>query len=319
MIERSIELEGNVEFRNPRAALVDGLSYVSRIAIERGGAPARLLERFVSDLRAGELQLPVLPDSVSRVMPLIAEPEVDLGELARLVELDPVLAIKTVGVANSAYYRGVERAQSVRDALMRMGLRQARNVVLAVALRSSLFKVRGYEAQAQAVWFHSLFTAFAAQELLAEVAPWQDSGFLLGLSHDVGRIAVLSFAARERQRAPDDAPYLRAEIVREVSDLLHEQLGGLAVDAWDFADAATRAIAHHHDPEVLTGEPLVLARALAAADLLAHRIEDGWSEEEGVVTPELAQRLEAIAVDPRDCMALVGEIHAGFEAFAKQV
>lgn len=62
-------------------------------AVAHGAAPAQLLEAFLRDLRAGELQLPVLPDSVSRVMPLIGDPEVDIGALATLVELLEALEI----------------------------------------------------------------------------------------------------------------------------------------------------------------------------------------------------------------------------------
>ncbi len=314
-IERSIELENQIEFRSPNVSHVDGLAYVARIAIERGGAPAQLLEAFLRDLRAGELQLPVLPDSVSRVMPLIGDPEVDLGDLATLVELDPVLAVKTVGVANSAYYCGAERAESVRDALMRMGLRQARNIVLAVALRSSVFKVPGYETQAQAVWFHSLFTAFAVEALLAKIAPWESKGFLLGLSHDVGRIALLQFAAQERKRAPD-APHVLPAIVSEVSDLLHEKLGAFAMKSWDFSDEFVHVVAHHHHPEAVRGEGVVLAHALVAGDRFADWLEGGGAAGDAVMTPDLVELLEALDIDENQAQQLVCDVHARFESLA---
>ncbi len=316
--EQTIELESPLEFRAPVASHVDGLVYAARIGIERGGAPARLLEAFARDLRANELQLPVLPDSVSRVMPLIGQEEVDLGELAMLVELDPVLAVKVVGVANSAFYRGVERAESVRDALMRMGLRQARNVVLAVALQSSVFKVPGYEVQAQDVWFHSLFTAFACEALLAKISPWQNAGFLLGLSHDVGRIAMLHFAARERRREPE-APHVRPEIVREVSELLHERLGAYALRSWDFADDLVQVVAHHHRWETITDERKPLARALAAGDTFAHWLEGGGAAGDGVMTPELVELLEALDVDEAQGQQLVRDVHGQFEALSNLI
>lgn len=197
-----------MEYSDPKASQIDKLVYEIRRLIYAEGPSAPFLEEVVNALRADELRLPILPDSVSRVMRLIDKPEVNMGELAQLVELDPALAVKTVGVANSAYYRGAEPAVSVHQALMRMGLSHARNVVVAVALRSSLFKVAGYEREAQDVWLHSLYTALGTQAVLSEIPPWQDNGFLLGLSHDIGRIAMLSFAAEARirdrkHRSPD--------------------------------------------------------------------------------------------------------------------
>ncbi len=318
MIEKTLRRSGEMEFAEPAAWLLDGLAYAMRDEARAGGPTAPFLEEIVSALRADELHLPILSDSVSKVMQLINQPEVDVGELALLVELDPTLAVKTVGVANSAYYRGVEPAVSVRGALMRMGLHHARNVVATVALRSSLFRVSGYEKRAQIVWFHSLLTAFATQVLLREAPPWQDAGFLLGLTHDVGRIAILGFAAELHSRRPKRSG-LHPTVIEEVSDLFHARLGALAVDSWGFSREFAEVIASHHHPETIKDHRIVLAHALAAGDALASRIESGWSAEGGEMGEELLERLSCVGVDESDGMELAREVYSDFEAFAKLV
>lgn len=316
--EETIELESPLEFRAPSVAHADGLAYAARIGIERGGAPAALLESFVRDLRSDQLELPVLPDSVARVMPLIGDSEVDLGELARIVELDPALALKVVGVANSAYYRGVDRAGSVHDALMRMGLAQARNIVLAVALQSSVFKVPGFEREAQSIWLHSLFSALAAEALLAKRPPWAGRGFLLGISHDVGRIALLQFAAQERKRHPG-AHHVRPPIVEEVASLLHERLSAYAVKTWAFSEEFVHVLANHHHPRCVKEATATLAHALAAADRLAHWLAEGGGSNEAEVPPDLLEQLAELEIDAAQAGSLARDVHAQFEALANFV
>jgi HD-like signal output (HDOD) protein len=318
VVEKTLDLSGKSEFGERKAALVDELAYAMRSQIQTGGPAAPFLEEVLIALRADELRLPVLPDSVSRVMRSINKADVDIGEVALLVALDPVLAVKIVGVANSAYCRGVEPVVSIRSALMRMGLQQARNVVVAVALRSSLFRAYGFESEAQAVWLHSLFSAFVTQALLREVPPRQDTGFLLGLIHDVGKIVVLSFAA-ERHSGESRHSGPSPAVVGEVEDLVHARLGALAVDSWGFSGEFTEVIANHHEPDLIKDHRIVLARALATADILAHHIQDDWLAEEGVMDRESIDLLEEVGVDEERGMELLREVHADFEALVKLV
>ena len=74
---------------------------------------------------------------------LIDSPDVKLGELAEAVSGDPMLSTRIMGVANSSYFRGASEVLSVRDALVRMGVREARTLVGVVALRSTLLRSPG--------------------------------------------------------------------------------------------------------------------------------------------------------------------------------
>jgi len=318
VVAKSIDRTKSIEYSDPKASQIDKLVYEIRRLIHAEGPSAPFLEEVVYALRADELRLPILPDSVSRVMRLVDKPEVNMGELAQVIELDPVLAVKTVGVANSAYYRGAEPAVSVHQALMRMGLGHARNVVVAVALRSSLFRVAGYESEAQEVWLHSLYSALATQAVLSEIPPWQDSGFLLGLSHDIGRIAMLNFAAEARgrdrkHRGPDRA------VVQEVSDLIHAGLGALAVDSWGFSEEFSRVIADHHKSNTIEDHRIVLARALAVGDAIAHHVRDGGPVEDVSMDKGLMELLESVGQDQSRGLNLIFEVQKGFDAFAKLV
>ncbi|MFT5442660.1 MAG: HD-like signal output (HDOD) protein [Myxococcota bacterium] len=318
MIEKMLHQSEKMEFGAPKAALVDRLAYDIRSEIKAGGSAAPLLEDLLNAVRCGDFRLPILPESVTRVMHLINRSDADIGAIALAVELDPTLAVKVVGVANSVYYGGVQPADSVRNALMRMGLAQARNVVVAVALRSSLFRVSGYASEMQSIWLHSLFCALTCDAILEEVPPFQDAGFLLGLSHDVGRIAVLSFVSEMRlSAAPGLGP--STDIIDRVSSRVHERLGAIAVESWGFSAEFTEAIGHHHDPDKVSGHGIVLARALAAGDILADRIggtSDGAAE---LLCEKEREALECVGVEGDAGIELVGCVRDRFEALSKMV
>ncbi len=275
-------------------------------------AQAPLLRGLRKALERGILELPLLNTNVIRVLELLRDDEVDLEDLGTAVETDPALATKVVGVANSAFFRGSETALGVRPALLRMGLAEARRVVAAVALRSSVFSLRGETERAQALWRHSALTGLACQALLEEHPPWGQSGFLLGLVHDVGRLAVLGSAAAmpsfRRRRLADEA-------LDAVADAFHPELGALAGRAWGFPELFVEAVLHHHHPEWGTEPDNVLGWALYAADTVASLYARGWrpggSPENDLAVAEL---LEPLGVDLVRCEKLLTELEAGFEA-----
>ena len=78
---------------------------------------------------------------------------------------------------------------------MRMGVREARTIVVVVALRSTVLRSPGLGDQARQLWKHSLLAASATQEITAELPPWETSGFLAGLLHDLGNLVVLAFVS----------------------------------------------------------------------------------------------------------------------------
>lgn len=149
---------------------------------ERDAGQARWIKPFVRAIKRRRLRLPSLSPTVGRVVKLIESPEVDLDELADAVNGDPVLATRIMGVANSTYFRGATEVPNVREALMRMGIREARTIVVVVALRSTVLRSPGLGDSARELWRHSILTALATQEITVELPPWQSSGFLADCS-----------------------------------------------------------------------------------------------------------------------------------------
>lgn len=285
--------------------------------IAAGGPERPVLEHLLPLVHLGRLRLPVISGTLTRLMELTSSRDADIGELTYAVEMDPPLAAKIVGLANSAALRGAEPVTSVHHALMRMGLTEARNLIVAVAMKSGVFEVRGSAARVRELWEHSVASALCCQSLLAEIPPWQDAGFLLGLVHDVGRILVISFL-EESDRRSRRLRRLGADTRRVAEDVLHAELGAVAVGSWQFPDAFVQALRLHHAPDDAVDPGVELTWALYAADTLAHLRQRGWQPD---VSDELDARVEELLAPlglPLElCGHLIREMEGGLAALGK--
>jgi len=231
-----------------------------------------LLAELARRLRRNDLRLPPMPRAVVRVQRLLDSAQCSVGDIVREIELDPALATRLVGIANSPFYQGLGAVQSLGDAIVRIGLGETRNIVLAVMLRSRVFRVPGHEREIEQLWAHSVATSICAQTLGACLNEDPDIAFLTGLLHDLGRVVLLSLAG-EAERASKGRARIAAADVRRMDRLLHPALGATVGAAWRIGPPILAAIAHHHTPATAPPEHARMAWIAHAADLLAHRIQ----------------------------------------------
>ncbi len=289
----SRESKGRIELGELSISTLDGVVHSMKQRLSEGKADAPILEAMIPAVQHGELRFPVVPETAMRAQQMMRDPEVSIEELTAAVSLDPALATKVVGVANSAYFRGADSIRSVSDAIMRLGTREATNIAIALAMRSSLFKVPGFENDARSIWHHSLLVARLNEAFLEDRPPFHDMAFLMGLVLDVGRIVVLTFGAQlaHRNRAGKQFP---AQGVKAAADSLHPMLGALILQSWNFDDNFIHTIRHHHDAEVdeKSDRRAVLIQACQLSDAVAQRIAEGWAPGVIVLDPPISQALE---------------------------
>lgn len=295
--------------------------------VEAAAARARELalrdpsqERWVMPLvRAilrGRLRLPSLSPTTHRVVRLVEASDVDLDELASVVSGDPVLATRIMGVANSTHFRGATEVPNVREALMRMGVREARTLIVVVALRSTLLRSHGLGERANQHWRHSLLTASATQAIAQELPPWETTGFLAGLLHDLGQLVVFAFVA-ELPAWQDDGAEPSPETVDAILEATHAELGAMVLASWGFPEAFCEAVSAHHAPDAAEGEAALLARAIELGHSIAHRIDEGWPDDAEEVDATLCGLGEALGLDAERLCEIAAEAQENLEALSK--
>jgi HD-like signal output (HDOD) protein len=147
----------------------------------------------------GELTFPTNVEATLKLQRALSDPDLHADEAARLVQAEPLLAARTVAIANSvAYNRSGNTITNVRAAVQRIGFRPLNALVAAVIVRQLDSKITepALRAKADQLWKHSAHVAALSQVIARRVTRVDpDTALFAGIVHEVGGFYLLSRAA----------------------------------------------------------------------------------------------------------------------------
>nr|WP_283106259.1 HDOD domain-containing protein [Shewanella saliphila] len=131
-----------------------------------------------------------LPSKILELDRKLADDNIDTKELIKLIEQDPLLCVEVLKLCNSmAFKRSENDVTSIQQALVQVGRQQLRHFITSCLAREMIdIKPIYFRRFGAEIWRHSMQVAFLASELAN--AEQCDIAFLLGLLHDVGKIAI---------------------------------------------------------------------------------------------------------------------------------
>ncbi|HOJ32095.1 MAG TPA: HDOD domain-containing protein [Candidatus Hydrogenedentes bacterium] len=265
---------------NPCVLFFDGTAWKSEIP--RGWQDLRTvsanesigLQVLSAALKASE-QLPVLPAVAHRIMEMVRDPDVVIGDITELIRTDAVIAMKILRLANSPLYAGLSEIKDLHAACVRLGMKTVAGVVHAIA-NGRLYVTRDphYQEMMQTLWQHALATAYCASELSMMLAqPQKDVYFIAGLVHDVGKVVLLDLVSNVLPR--DEAPVIRTlrqsrDLLLEVMDIYHPLIGLHVVQQWNLPSDFGIATFFHEQPDFAPNEAwLMLSHIIAFSSAVA--------------------------------------------------
>lgn len=176
------------------------------------------------------LALPTIPDVSVKIRRAINEPNANSNKIARVVQIDPSITARLIKISNSPLYRGRRQIESCPEALTRLGLKAAQDIITAFALKA-VFNAKStlIRRRMQELWAHSSYVA-AISAVFAHKTPGfdPDRAMLAGLIHDIGVVPILAYADRQPDilANPEDL----VETVKE----LRSEIGIQIIRKWDF-------------------------------------------------------------------------------------
>lgn len=180
-----------------------------------------------------DLQLPSLPEVTLRALE-VCNQDGNYREISEIVASDTALVVRILALANSALYGPTPAIRSIDQALLRLGTRRFKTLILTAAMRQILFELGGGAwQQLRDFWRHALTTALTARALATLTRyPEPDEAFMLGMLHNVGELIAI--------KTPD--PETRQVYMNRQSDIAAELvtfwgLGPLAADAMRYQQA----------------------------------------------------------------------------------
>ncbi len=236
------------------------------------GVVAKIIQKFYK----GKIALPVFPGIIKEIQELLQGDSPSMEDLAKIVEKEIVISSKLISVANSPLYKGFDKANSLNDALLRLGMKATQGVISALAARN-LFnsKSKSLKDVLEKLWMHSFATACLGKEIgLALALENTENIFLMGIIHDIGKMLLLKAIADIYPDKSLEDPELQVAIHE-----IHTTFGAVLLKKMRFSKDFVQIAEFHHWNTYSKGtEPELMVINLA--DQLAHLIGFGFLDEE---------------------------------------
>ncbi len=257
--------------------------------------------------------LPAMPMVAQKIIALDLSSEAGERALLAIIETDPQLSARMIGLANAPLFGASRRISSIHDASLLLGMTRIKSIALGIVVMSSLSKRSAGKLDFQGLWLHSMAVAMALRAIAlampANRRPAEDEIFLAGLLHDIGYV-VLNHLDREtsdrlHERFASEQALTSAEIEAEMLEMNHCELGGELARLWELPDSIVAALRYHDDPGnqlAAVGQPLVHMVNLAEKVLSGFGIQEHTAEG---INPE-AWRV--LGIDPAVADDLLDEI-----------
>jgi len=242
-------------------------------------------------LASGEIQLPAFDKTALRIQQEIAKPEPSVETIRELIREDQALTAQVLKMANTAFFRGLSKVETVRDAIVRLGVDQISNIVVLVT-QKAIFKSGDKDVREfmEKLWRHSVGTAIGSAWLAKKsgFSQMTSQAFVAGLLHDIGKLFLLTVMESIRgKKAYQFNP--SKDFVTEIMDDLHTEQGWLLTQNWNLPESYC-LVARDHHLEVFDSRNTLLL-LVRMADLTCNKMGIGLREPEDqmlVASPEAA-------------------------------
>lgn len=227
--------------------------------------------------------LPTLPPVANLVLEKMSDPDITAKQLHDVISKDQSLAARILKIANSTFYGCSRNITRVSDAVVIIGFKTIRSLLLTSVLQDML---KSFGLIEKLLWDHSLGCAFGSRIIARSIKFTKvEEAFLSGLMHDIGKVVLnlkvpdkMGLIVKEVYNNPEQN-FLEME--EEMMGFNHAQVGQLIAKKWNFAEEIDEAIGLHHQPEQATLLP-TLSRIVSLANDFCHKLEIGPTR-----TPEL--------------------------------
>jgi len=216
------------------------------------------VKQIVSNIR----NLPTPPIVFHQIQKVISDPRVSANQIAKILQEDPAMSVKVLKLTNSAFYGLSREIESVKQAVVIVGLEAIKNLVLSASVLD-MFKGKDIDQDFQdKFWRHSLAVGFCAR-LLARKARARgmidpDSAFSGGLLHDIGKVILCCFLPKEhtavKEEREKDKESATFELEERVLGYNHAQVGSILTAQWKLPTRLGEAVTYHHHPQLSESE-----------------------------------------------------------------
>lgn len=195
--------------------------------------------------------LPPLPQSVVRLTDILGDPDYDVKDVVRVVEVEPTLAGRVLRMANSALYSS-GKVSTIQGAIVRLGTGTVRSLAMSESVRPRKdIDLSAFGLTPETYWSHSVAVLSFAEEMAAQrIARFGDDLPTAALLHDFGKLVLSRHVSPEMidHLNETDSPLTRVQREMAVFSVDHAEVTAVVAQAWKLPENIVRAVQYHHNP-----------------------------------------------------------------------
>ncbi|MEM7286294.1 MAG: HDOD domain-containing protein [Actinomycetota bacterium] len=197
--------------------------------------------------------IPSFPNAVADAIQQVASPDVDLGEVAETISMDPKLTVAVLKLANSPSFAPRSPIRSVHQAAVLLGRNQLESLLIASGVGEAIPPRSAPGYSPAAFWLTSATRAAAAAGLAARLDPAaQYEQFTAALLQDMAQ-PILVHNDEDYAKVLVEHGAVHADLVVKEEEVLgwtHPEIGELLGGEWGLPEGLTQSISVHHDQPV---------------------------------------------------------------------
>lgn len=206
--------------------------------------PGEILARF-NDIKT-------LPHVAIKLSQLLSDENSSLNQFEELIRMDPGLVVRLLRTVNSPYYGLMQKVDSISRAVLFIGLKGLRNMVVTEALRD-IFKMSSNSETftRSRLWLHSAAVGVCSQMIAERIFSIKgEDAYLCGILHDIGLIVLDQVAhdqLMEVLKAYKPQEGLNLTVYEnEIIGTNHTVIGSLLAKQWNLPESVQEGIRQHH-------------------------------------------------------------------------
>lgn len=193
--------------------------------------------------------LPTMPVVAAQMIELINSPNTSASQLANVVSKDATVAARVLKIANSSFYSMSRQVATLSTAIVILGERTLKNLVLAASMRGMHLKFGALE---QMLWEDSMICALGSRFLARRLyCSDPEEAFMAGLFRHIGKVVLSSQLHQADRKFLEQM--VRAEtagqanLERQVYGASHAEVGAAVLEHWKMSEDLCLVALHHGD------------------------------------------------------------------------
>ncbi|MDX2441031.1 MAG: HDOD domain-containing protein [Desulfobacterales bacterium] len=252
-------------------------------------------------------EVPSFPPVMAKLLEIFSDEDATMEDLSKLVETDPGISAKVLGIVNSALYGLRRKITGVPEAVIHLGFDEIKKLSIGITVFEKIFKSKKQQQFDRIFfWRHCLCVAILSRTIAEETLyPKPEEAYACGLLHDFGKIFFdlhgrVNYEEFIANVTKHTGPMITEE--RELMGMGHDDLGAYYSSLWNLPDSLALTMKYHHQRYEhldLSGNEALLISIVSLANFLS------WTQGMGsvdiirlpILQPEVEKNINISKID----------------------